>query len=110
MKTKNLIPVIIALTGILFLSAFSEDYNAADPMAAIDQTIAEYASGDADFSILVQARQEVDLSAETLCGPIEISLIPSPSINGTIMIVATDVQETNGIVHVIDKVLLPEAG
>jgi transforming growth factor-beta-induced protein len=48
-------------------------------------------------------------SVETLNGPIEISLMPSPSINGETMIVATDVQATNGVVHVIDKVLLPAA-
>jgi len=50
-----------------------------------------------------------DGSVETLNGPIEISLSPSPTINGTTNIVATDVQGTNGVVHVIDKVLLPAA-
>jgi transforming growth factor-beta-induced protein len=51
-----------------------------------------------------------DLSAgsvETLNGPIVIALSPSPTINGTSNIVATDVQATNGVVHVIDEVLLP---
>jgi transforming growth factor-beta-induced protein len=50
-----------------------------------------------------------DGSVETLNGPIEISLMPSPTINGTSNIVAADVQATNGVVHVIDKVLLPAA-
>jgi len=46
-------------------------------------------------------------AVETLNGPIQISLSPSATINGTTNIVATDVQATNGVVHVIDKVLLP---
>jgi transforming growth factor-beta-induced protein len=48
-----------------------------------------------------------DGAVETLNGPIQISLMPSPTINGTTSIIATDVQGTNGVVHVISKVLLP---
>lgn len=43
----------------------------------------------------------------TLNGNIEISLIPSPTINSTSNIIATDVQALNGVIHVIDEVLLP---
>ncbi len=43
----------------------------------------------------------------TLNGSITISLSPSPAINTTSKIVATDVQASNGVIHVIDKVLLP---
>jgi transforming growth factor-beta-induced protein len=43
----------------------------------------------------------------TLNGDIAISLSPSPAINTNSNIVLTDVQGTNGIVHVIDRVLLP---
>jgi len=54
--------------------------------------------------------RSTDLTAgnvETLNGQISIALSPSPSINSTTMIIATDVQGSNGVVHVIDKVLLP---
>jgi transforming growth factor-beta-induced protein len=46
-------------------------------------------------------------SVETLNGTIDVTLTPSPAINTTSMIVATDVQASNGVIHVIDKVLLP---
>jgi len=54
--------------------------------------------------------RSTDLSAgtvETLNGSITIALSPAPSINGTSAIVATDVQGANGVIHVIDEVLLP---
>jgi transforming growth factor-beta-induced protein len=46
-------------------------------------------------------------TVETLNGPISVTLSPAPAINGNSMIVATDVQASNGVIHVIDKVLLP---
>jgi transforming growth factor-beta-induced protein len=46
-------------------------------------------------------------TVETLNGPISITLSPSPAINTNSMIVATDVQGSNGVIHVINKVLLP---
>jgi len=54
--------------------------------------------------------RSTDLTAglvETLNGSITIALSPSPSINSTSMIIATDVQGANGVIHVIDEVLLP---
>jgi transforming growth factor-beta-induced protein len=44
----------------------------------------------------------------TLNGTIAVTLSPSPAINGTSNIIATDVQASNGVIHVIDKVLLPK--
>lgn len=38
---------------------------------------------------------------------LSVSLSPAPEINGTANIVATDVQASNGVIHVIDSVLLP---
>jgi transforming growth factor-beta-induced protein len=46
-------------------------------------------------------------SVPTLNGSINISFTPVPSINSNSKIVFTDVQGSNGVIHVIDKVLLP---
>lgn len=46
-------------------------------------------------------------SVSTLNGSIDITLSPKPAINLNTMIIATDVQAANGVIHVIDKVLLP---
>ena len=43
----------------------------------------------------------------TLNGNFEVTLSPSPKINATSDILATDVQATNGVIHVIDEVLIP---
>jgi transforming growth factor-beta-induced protein len=55
----------------------------------------------------VRSNQLSDGPVETLNGTIVISMSPAPTINGNTAIIATDVQATNGVVHVIDKVLLP---
>ena len=46
-------------------------------------------------------------TVQTLNGPITVSLSPTPAINTNSRIVATDVQGSNGVIHVIDNVLLP---
>ncbi len=38
---------------------------------------------------------------------LSITLSPAPAINGSTNIIATDIQGSNGVIHVIDKVLLP---
>jgi transforming growth factor-beta-induced protein len=48
-----------------------------------------------------------DGDVDTLNGKISISLSGPVTINGTSEVTATDIQGTNGVVHVIDKVLLP---
>ena len=55
----------------------------------------------------VRSTQLSNGTVETLNGNISVSLSPSPKINSTASIIATDVQGTNGVVHVIDKVLVP---
>jgi len=46
-------------------------------------------------------------NVETLNGTISVTLSPAPAINSTSKIIAVDVQGSNGVVHVIDQVLLP---
>jgi transforming growth factor-beta-induced protein len=46
-------------------------------------------------------------NVETLNGSISVALTPVPTINGNSKIIATDVQASNGVIHVIDQVLLP---
>jgi transforming growth factor-beta-induced protein len=46
---------------------------------------------------------------QTLNGAINVTLSPVPTINGSTKIIATDIQGSNGVIHVIDKVLLPPA-
>lgn len=46
-------------------------------------------------------------NVQTLNGSFSVALSPVPTINGTSKIVATDVQASNGVIHVIDQVLLP---
>jgi transforming growth factor-beta-induced protein len=51
-----------------------------------------------------------DLSSgnvSTLNGDITINVGSSVTINGDTNVILTDVQGSNGVVHVIDKVLLP---
>jgi transforming growth factor-beta-induced protein len=55
----------------------------------------------------VRSSQLTAGNVSTLNGTIAVTLTPSPEINGTANIIATDVQASNGVIHVIDKVLLP---
>jgi transforming growth factor-beta-induced protein len=48
-----------------------------------------------------------DGEVETLNGKFTVSLSDKVTINGSTEVIATDVQGTNGVVHVIDEVLLP---
>jgi transforming growth factor-beta-induced protein len=57
----------------------------------------------------VLASQLTAGAVQTLNGPIDVTLSPSPAINISSLIVATDVQASNGVIHVINKVLLPAA-
>jgi len=55
----------------------------------------------------VRSNQLMAGPVATLNGNINVTLSPSPAINSTSKIIATDVQASNGVIHVIDEVLLP---
>lgn len=55
----------------------------------------------------VRSNQLTAGAVSTLNGSVNVTLSPSPKINATSDILATDVQATNGVIHVIDEVLIP---
>jgi transforming growth factor-beta-induced protein len=55
----------------------------------------------------VRSTELAEGEVETLNGTFDLSLAGPVTINGSTEVVATDVQGTNGVVHVIDSVLLP---
>lgn len=79
-------------------------------VSGISELTAEQLTPILTYHVVSGNVRSTDLSAgtvETLNGSITIALSPSPSINGTSAIIATDVQGANGVIHVIDEVLLP---
>lgn len=55
------------------------------------------------LSTQLQAGNVPTLNGSTIA----VALSPSPTLNGSTGIIATDVQGSNGVIHVINKVLLP---
>jgi transforming growth factor-beta-induced protein len=55
----------------------------------------------------IRSNQLTAGSVATLNGSFNVTLSPSPAINNTSDILATDIQATNGVIHVIDEVLIP---
>jgi transforming growth factor-beta-induced protein len=90
-------------------AAFEELFNALGISGIADLT-ADQLTPILLYHVVSGNVRSTDLTAgsvETLNGSVVIALSPTPTINGTSNIVATDVQATNGVVHVIDEVLLP---
>lgn len=90
-------------------AAFQELF-AALGVSGISQLTAEQLTPILTYHVVSGNIRSSNLSAgnvTTLNGSITIALSPAPSINGSSLIVATDVQGANGVIHVIDEVLLP---
>ncbi len=79
-------------------------------VSGIDEISAETLIPILQYHVVAGNVLSTDLSAgdvATLNGSINISLSGSVTINGDSEVSATDIQGTNGVVHVINKVLLP---
>jgi transforming growth factor-beta-induced protein len=79
-------------------------------VSGIDEISAETLIPILQYHVVAGNVLSTDLSdgdVATLNGSINISLAGSVTINGDSEVSATDIQGTNGVVHVINKVLLP---
>jgi transforming growth factor-beta-induced protein len=79
-------------------------------ISGIDDLTAEQLTPILTYHVIEGNIRSTDLSAgsvSTLNGEITVALSPSPTINETSNIIATDVQGSNGVIHVIDEVLVP---
>jgi transforming growth factor-beta-induced protein len=90
-------------------AAFEDLFEALDISGIADLT-AEQLIPILQYHVVSGNVLSTQLSAgdvETLNGKISVTLSPAPAINGNSKIIATDVQGSNGVIHVIDSVLLP---
>jgi transforming growth factor-beta-induced protein len=90
-------------------AAFEELFTALG-VSGIDEISAETLIPILQYHVVAGNVLSGDLSegdVETLNGKFTLSLSETVTINGTSVVIATDIQGTNGVVHVIDEVLLP---
>jgi len=90
-------------------AAFAELYTALG-VSGIEEIPAETLIPILQYHVLagnVRSSDLVEGDVETLKGSFSLSLAGPVTINGTSEVIATDVQGTNGVVDVIDEVLLP---
>jgi len=79
-------------------------------ISGVDALTAEQLAPILKYHVVSGNVRSTDLksgSVETLNGSFNVAVSPAPSINTSTKIIATDVQGSNGVIHVIDKVLLP---
>jgi transforming growth factor-beta-induced protein len=90
-------------------AAFAELYTALG-VSGIEEISAETLIPILQYHVVtgnVRSTNLVEGDVETLNGSFSLSLAGPVTINGTSEVIATDVQGTNGVVHVIDEVILP---
>ncbi len=97
---------IFAPTNDAFAALFAAlDISGLDDVSVEDLTtiLTYHVVGDNLLSTEISAGQVAALSGEE----IEVSLNDGVMLNGTIKVTTTDIQGTNGVIHVIDAVLVP---
>ncbi len=97
---------IFAPTNDAFSALFAAlDISGLDDVSVEDLTtiLTYHVVGDNLLSTEISAGQVAALSGEK----IEVSLNDGVMLNGTIKVTTTDIQGTNGVIHVIDAVLVP---
>ena len=97
---------VFAPTNDAFAALFAAlDISGLDDVSVEDLTtiLTYHVVGDNLLSTEISAGQVAALSGEK----IEVSLNDGVMLNGTIKVTTTDIQGTNGVIHVIDAVLVP---
>ena len=80
-------------------------------VSGIDEIPAENLSTILQYHVVsgnVLSSDLTDGEVSTLNGDVTFALSETVTINGESKVIATDIQGTNGVIHVIDKVLLPQ--
>ncbi len=99
---------VFAPTNDAFAALFAAlDISGLDDVSVEDLTtiLTYHVVGDNLLSTEISAGQVAALSGEE----IEVSLNDGVILNGTVKVTTTDIQGTNGVIHVIDAVLVPES-
>ena len=92
-------------------AAFSALFDALDGVNGIEDLSAEALIPILQYHVVNGNVLSTDLSdgpVTTLNGDITFALGSAVTINGSTEVIATDIQGTNGVIHVIDEVLLPQ--
>ena len=92
-------------------AAFNALFDALEGVNGIEDLSAEALIPILHYHVVSGNVLSTDLSdgpVTTLNGDITFALGSAVTINGSTEVIATDIQGTNGVIHVIDEVLLPQ--
>ena len=98
-----------ALKPILLYHVIAAEAQSTDISTGYFESLNTFSADDQSVKLYIQTNDQKALSrgANAETGEIKLKLGQSVMINGSTNVVTADVKATNGIIHVIDKVLLP---